>query len=85
MARESLIRSRATHLDQLAHQLQDSRVHQVVAAMLAGNSTIPDLREDDLQYVEDLGLIRTRPQVAISNRIYQDIMLSKSERMKFIS
>ena len=74
MARESLIRSRATHLDQLAHQLRDSRVHQVVAAMLAGKSTIPDLREDDLQYVEDLGLIRTRPQVVISNRIYQEIL-----------
>ena len=32
------------------------------------------LQNDDLQYVEDLGLIRTSPQIAISNRIYQEII-----------
>ena len=29
---------------------------------------------DDQQYAEDLGLIRTRPEVAISNRIYREII-----------
>jgi hypothetical protein len=29
---------------------------------------------DDQQYVEDLGLIRTRPQIEISNRIYREVI-----------
>ncbi|MCG5517472.1 hypothetical protein LPW29_15335, partial [Ectothiorhodospira sp. 9100] len=29
---------------------------------------------DDQQYVEDLGLIETRPQVRISNRIYREVI-----------
>ena len=73
-ARERLIRSRATHLDQLTNQLKERRVHAVVAALLAGESRIANLQNDDLQYVEDLGLIRTSPQIAISNRIYQEII-----------
>lgn len=73
-ARERLIRSRATHLDQLTNQLKEPRVHAVIAALLAGESRIANLQDDDLQYVEDLGLIRTRPQIAISNRIYQEII-----------
>jgi hypothetical protein len=32
------------------------------------------LPDDDLQYCEDLGLIRRKPEVAISNRIYREIM-----------
>jgi hypothetical protein len=73
-ARDCLIRSRATHLDQLANQLKERRVHTVVSALLAGDSLIANLQDDDLQYVEDLGLITTRPQIAISNRIYQEII-----------
>lgn len=73
-ARERLIRSRATHLDQLANQLKEPRVHKVVAALLAGDSLIANLQNDDLQYVEDLGLITTRPQIRIANAIYQEII-----------
>jgi hypothetical protein len=43
--------------------------------MLVGESTsILDISIDDRQYIEDLGLIRTRPAVCISNRIYQEII-----------
>lgn len=73
-ARERLIRSRQTHLDQLTDKLRESRVHQVVAAILAGEESIENIRDEDLQYVEDLGLITTRPSIAISNRIYQEII-----------
>ena len=73
-ARERLIRSRQTHLDQLADKLREPRVHLVVAAILAGEERIDNIRDDDLQYVEDLGLITTRPSIAISNRIYQEII-----------
>jgi hypothetical protein len=73
-ARERLIRSRQTHLDQLTDKLRESRVNQVMEAILAGDDNIPHIRDDDLQYVEDLGLITTRPSIAISNRIYQEII-----------
>lgn len=73
-ARERLIRSRATHLDQLTHKLKEARVHRVVEAILAGDSSIPNVQDDDLQYVEDLGLIVRKPQVHIANAIYQEII-----------
>ncbi|MEZ5535434.1 MAG: AAA-like domain-containing protein [Thiolinea sp.] len=73
-ARERLIRSRQTHLDQLTDKLREPRVHQVIAAILAGQERIENIRDEDLQYVEDLGLIQTRPSITISNRIYQEII-----------
>ena len=73
-ARERLIRSRQTHLDQLTDKLREPRVNQVIGAILAGENNIPHIRDDDLQYVEDLGLITTRPSIAISNHIYQEII-----------
>lgn len=73
-ARERLIQSRASHLDQLGDKLRESRVHAVISAVLAGAAAQLHLAMPDLEYVVDLGLIRTRPQVTISNRIYQEII-----------
>nr|VFJ55012.1 MAG: hypothetical protein BECKFM1743C_GA0114222_101495 [Candidatus Kentron sp. FM] len=74
-ARERLIERRDTHIDQLADKLKESRVHRVISSMLADTSgaeiTIP---EDDLQYVQDLGLVRARPQLAIANPIYREVI-----------
>jgi type II secretory pathway predicted ATPase ExeA len=78
-ARETLIYSRATHLDQLTDKLREPRVHRVISALLATDqdmSVLNDITSDDQQYVEDLGLItvsRTEG-VAISNRIYQEVI-----------
>ena len=73
-ARENLILSRATHLDQLADKLREPRVHGVIAALLAGEETLKQVPDDDLQYVEDLGLINLRPSLHISNRIYREVI-----------
>jgi len=75
-ARERLIQSRATHLDQLGDKLREPRVHGVISALLSGDETrdLSQMRTDDLQYAEDLGLITTRPSVRISNRIYQEVL-----------
>ena len=74
-ARESLIQSRATHLDQLADKLRERRVHAVISRLLTTiDQGTEGISPDDQQYVEDLGLITTRPQVRISNRIYQEII-----------
>ena len=72
--RERLIQSRATHLDQLADKLKEARVRRVIAALLATDQTELQLPEDDLQYLVDLGLIERKPQIHISNRIYQEVI-----------
>jgi hypothetical protein len=71
-AREKLIQSRATHLDQLTDKLREERVHRVVAALMQGEAVEDQLPLEDMQYVEDLGLITTRPQIRIANRIYRE-------------
>ncbi len=71
-AREKLIQSRATHLDQLTDKLKEPRVHQVVATLLAGTGKPADIPTDDAQYVADLGLITLQPDICIANRIYQE-------------
>jgi len=73
-ARERLIQSRATHLDQLTDKLREPRVRQVMSDILSAENVEGRYPTDDLQYVEDLGLIRTRPQLEISNRIYREVI-----------
>jgi len=79
-AKESLIRSRATHLDQLADKLKEPRVHRVISKLLSGEQDETEspnkekMADDDLQYLADLGLITRKPKIAISNRIYQEII-----------
>ena len=73
-ARERLIQSRATHLDQLVDKLKENRVHRVISSLLQ-NETIPDIvSSGDQQYVEDLGLIVSQPELHIANRIYREII-----------
>ena len=72
-AKENLISRRETHLDQLGDKLQEERVQRVVEPMLEGQDL--DVRLDDLQYVQDLGLIHDTdkgPQIA--NPIYAEII-----------
>lgn len=73
-ARERLIQSRATHLDQLTDKLREERVRRVIAPLLATEAVDARLPTDDLEYVADLGLVRTRPQLEISNRIYREVI-----------
>jgi len=74
-ARERLIQSRATHLDQLTDKLREPRVHAIISRLLAGGTEVmADIASDDLQYVEDMGLIRRFPVTGIANRIYQEVI-----------
>ncbi|MDR0702207.1 MAG: hypothetical protein LBF61_07350 [Azoarcus sp.] len=73
-ARERLIQSRATHLDQLIDKLREPRVHSVISALLASEQDELNVSPHDYEYVADLGLIRTRPGVRISNRIYREVI-----------
>lgn len=73
-ARENLIQSRATHLDQLTDKLREPRVARIVHALLQGEPVQERFPTDDVQYVEDLGLIASRPQIRIANRIYREVI-----------
>jgi hypothetical protein len=73
-ARERLIQSRSTHLEQLGDKLREPRVHRVIAGLLEGEGALAQVSIDDLEYVQDLGLVRTRPQLEITNRIYREVI-----------
>ena len=71
-AREELILSRRTHLDQLAHKLEEDRVRRVVEPILSGGDVQHDGR--DLEYVRDLGLLAPDSPPRIANPIYQEVV-----------
>ena len=71
-AREELILSRRTHLDQLAHKLEEERVRRVVEPLLSGGEVRHHAR--DLEYVRDLGLIAAADPPRIANPIYAEVV-----------
>ena len=71
-AREELILSRRTHLDQLAHKLEEERVRRVVGPILSGGEAQHQVR--DLEYVRDLGLIAASDPPRIANPIYREVV-----------
>ena len=71
-AREELVVSRRTHLDQLTHKLEEERVRRVVEPILSGG--VVQHRGRDLDYVRDLGLIARDSPPRIANPIYQEVV-----------
>ena len=71
-AREELILSRRTHLDQLAHKLEEERVRRVIEPMLSGGEVQHDGR--DLEYLRDLGLLAPDSPPRIANPIYREVV-----------
>ena len=71
-AREELILSRRTHLDQLAHKLEEERVQRVVKPILSGGDV--QHRAPDLEYLRDLGLLAPGSPPRIANPIYQEVV-----------
>lgn len=69
---ERLILRRDTHLDQLVDKLREPRVRRVIEPLLSGGKA--DLRDDDIAYVRDLGLLAQRPPLAIANPIYREVI-----------
>jgi hypothetical protein len=58
VARERLIRARATHLDSLVDKLREPRVKRIIEPLIAGGFTAAGGEyNDDLSYVTDLGLV----------------------------
>ena len=70
-AREELILSRRTHLDQLVHKLEEERVQRVVEPILSGSARH---QARDLEYARDLGLLAPDSPPRIANPIYQEVV-----------
>ena len=71
-AREALILSRETHLDQLADKLREPRVRRVIEPLLSGDDAAYSGR--DFEYVRDLGLVAPDPPLRIANPIYSEVL-----------
>ena len=73
-AKENIILRRETHIDQLVDKLKEDRVKKVVEPALVGNRLPEYISVDDIGYVEDLGLIKTKGHIRIANGIYQEVI-----------
>ncbi|MBS0626954.1 MAG: AAA-like domain-containing protein [Verrucomicrobia bacterium] len=72
-AREALIKRCDTHMDALLDRLNEPRVLQIVDALISGEGENQEFSLDDLQYVQDLGLINMKG-LCIANPIYKEII-----------
>jgi hypothetical protein len=74
-AKEILIRRQDTHLDSLAERLREDRVKAIIEPMLAG-SELGNIPNEDIQFVQDLGLCYMDPQggLSIANPIYREVL-----------
>lgn len=73
-AKEILIERRDTHLDSLIDRLREPRVRRVIEPIVAGELLSPDVLDDDIQFVEDLGLVARSAGLEIANPIYREII-----------
>jgi hypothetical protein len=75
-ARERLIQSRATHLDQLTDKLREPRVRAVLEPVVSGGSLDADLLRDHIDYCIDLGLLERRlPEgLVVANGLYREVI-----------
>ena len=75
---ENIIYRQDTHIDILIDKLHEPRVRRVIQPMLTNSDDADDgnIPTDDIQYVEDMGLIKTErgKAIRISNRIYREII-----------
>lgn len=77
-AQENLIYRRDTHIDILIDKLNEPRVKRVIEPILSNSDEPVEglVPSDDIQYVEDMGLIkreRAKP-IRIANGIYREII-----------
>ena len=73
-AKERLILARATHLDSLTSKLAEPRVRRVIGPLLSGELPEADtVFDDDVSYVVDLGLVKSRP-LRVANEIYREVI-----------
>lgn len=75
-AQERLIYRRDTHIDILIDKLREERVRNVIAPILANEDGEVEqhLKDDDIQYVVDMGLVVRDKPLRIANAIYREVI-----------
>ena len=75
-AQERIIYRRDTHIDMLIDKLREERVRNVIAPILANEDGEVEqhLKDDDIQYVIDLGLIVRDKPLRVANAIYKEVI-----------
>lgn len=75
-AQERIIYRRDTHIDILIDKLREDRVRRVIAPILANEEGDVEsrLKDDDIQYVVDLGLVVRDKPLRIANAIYKEVI-----------
>ncbi|MDR2382502.1 MAG: PD-(D/E)XK nuclease domain-containing protein, partial [Prevotellaceae bacterium] len=74
-AREQMIMARETHLDALAHRLEDPKIRYVIESLIAGESNPSLAKGDAFRLCLDLGLVTIEngtPQIA--NPMYKEVI-----------
>ena len=82
-AQEQLILERTVHLDQLADRLRENRVRRVIEPLLSDDDRIAVessafVRQRDLEYARDLGLLARDDPPRIANPIYREVVPSEA-------
>ncbi|HEX2686152.1 MAG TPA: hypothetical protein VHN14_06020, partial [Kofleriaceae bacterium] len=74
-AKETIILERRSHIDSLIARLGEPRVRRILEPMLAGTSLPANPLDDDVSYVQGLGLVRVeRGELQIANPIYREVI-----------
>ena len=77
-AQENIIYRRDTHIDILIYKLQEPRVKRVIEPILSNSDEAVEglIPSDDIQYVEDMGLIKRERgnAIRVANGIYREII-----------
>ncbi len=74
-AKEALILRRDTHIDSLTNRLRDARIRRVIEPILAAEFPERGIPEDDVDFVEDLGLVALGPAgYGMANPIYREVI-----------
>ncbi len=73
-AKQQLILRRDTHLDSLADKLKEERVKKIVQAIINGSFISSDSLDDDISYVQDLGIAGQSSPLEFANPIYAEII-----------
>jgi hypothetical protein len=73
-AKNQLILRRDTHLDSLVDKLKEERVKHIVQAIINGSNIVPDIMDDDIAYVRDLGIVALSSPLKFANPIYAEII-----------
>ena len=71
---DNIIAKKGNHLDYLVSQLRDERVKRCLIPLLASEPMSEDISEQDLTYIQELGLVKIERNMEISNDLYKEVV-----------